>query len=136
MGIRIEELNPMQKNVLEFHQTFGAVVSYTPATPSEATKLLRIRLIEEELQELKYAMMEDDIVETADALADLLYVLFGTCVSYGINIQKVFDEVHRSNMSKRNPDGSVTYDQYGKVIKPPTYSPADVAGVIEMLSKE
>ena len=119
-------MNKMQEQVREFHEKFGVLIGTSPAMPDEATKRLRYELVKEEAIELFVALDKDDLIGTADALADLLYVVFGTAVSFGIDIEKVFNEVHRSNMTKVWPDGTVHYSESGKVVKPPSYSPANI----------
>lgn len=109
-----------QQMVAEFHQTFGIAREVVPTIPDEATRLLRARLIQEEFDELKDALREGDTVAVAKELADLLYVVYGTAVSCGIDMEPVFREVHRSNMSKVG--GHKRED--GKWVKPSTYSPA------------
>ena len=123
-------MNKMQEQLREWHKKFGHECNDTPTIPDEKVKRLRMRLIAEEQRELFTAIYEDDLIGIADGGADLLYVVIGTMVSYGIDVEKVFDEVHRSNMSKVWPDGTVHYDEGGKVMKPPSYSPADIAGVL------
>lgn len=112
--------------VQEFHEQFDIHVSPTPAVPDEPTKLLRKRLIQEEFEELQEAMQEKDLPSIAKELADLLYVVYGTAVSLGIDMEPVFKEVHRSNMSKVG--GYKRED--GKWVKPPTYSPANILPII------
>ena len=109
-----------QQQVEEFHRTFEILALRTPTVPDEATRLLRERLIEEEFAELREAMAAGDIPSIAKELADLLYVVYGTAVSCGIDMEDVFREVHRSNMSKVG--GYKRAD--GKWVKPPTYSKA------------
>ncbi|MCB9776591.1 MAG: hypothetical protein H6750_19975 [Nitrospiraceae bacterium] len=106
--------------VQEFHKQFEIHVSPTPSIPDEPTRILRKRLIQEEFDELQEAMQEKDLPSIAKELADLLYVVYGTAVSLGIDMEPVFQEVHRSNMSKVG--GHKRED--GKWVKPPTYSPA------------
>src|SRR5690606_7560364 len=89
-----------QKKVREFHEKFGLVVQDQPAFPDDKTVALRQSLIAEEAGEVLAAIDARDMVATADGLADLLYVVYGTAVSFGINIEEIFDEVHRSNMKK------------------------------------
>lgn len=96
------------------------------------TKELRIKLMREELQELEHAINNDDIIEVADGLGDLLYVVLGTAVAYGINLPEVFDEIHRSNMTKFI-DGYRRAD--GKWIKGPSYTPPNLAPILEAQSK-
>jgi predicted HAD superfamily Cof-like phosphohydrolase len=106
-------------DLINFSEKFGAHVELSPTGKiPEDVENLRIKLIEEEWRETKKAMEDQDIVEIADGLADLLYVVFGTAVAYGIPIDEVFREVHRSNMSKVGLDGIVRRDEYGKIMKP------------------
>jgi predicted HAD superfamily Cof-like phosphohydrolase len=116
-----------QAMVEEFHAAFDILRRDTPGIPDKTTRELRCELIREELDELRAAFADGDIVEVADALADLLYVTYGTAVSCGIDMEPVFREVHRSNMTKV---GGYKRDD-GKWVKPETYSPADIATVLE-----
>jgi predicted HAD superfamily Cof-like phosphohydrolase len=116
-----------QAMVEAFHRQFDILVRERPAAPSGQTKELRLRLIEEEFEELRAAMAQDDLTAVAKEMADLLYVVYGTAVSYGIDMQPVFQEVHRSNMSKVG--GHKRAD--GKWVKPPTYSPAALEPILE-----
>lgn len=113
--------------VLDFHQKFNAVVGSQPAFPDSDTKSLRISLMEEELEELKRAVAGDSLVEVADAIADLLYVTYGTAIAFGIDIRPVFQEVHRANMTK---DGGGLRDD-GKILKPEHWEPPRIAEVLE-----
>lgn len=115
-----------QSMVEEFHRKFDIPVQAYPAAISEETKRLRIRLIQEEFDELKEAMAEDSLPALAKEMADLLYVVYGTAVSYGIDMDQVFREVHRSNLSKVG--GYKRED--GKWVKPPTYSPASIEPIL------
>lgn len=118
--------------VAEFHRKFDIVLRDVPAVPDEATRELRVRLIDEEFNELKEALAQRDLVGIAKELADLLYVVYGTAVSYGIDMGPVFREVHRSNLSKVG--GYKRSD--GKWVKPPTYSPAHLAPILEKQSAD
>ena len=109
-----------QRMVAEFHQAFDIAASSTPTVPDEPTRSLRVRLIQEEFDELTEALARGTITAVAKELADLLYVVYGTAVSCGIDMEPVFREVHRSNMSKVG--GHKRAD--GKWVKPPHYSPA------------
>ena len=120
-------MNDAQKMVLEFHNQFDIHVSPTPSIPDEPTQILRKRLIQEEFEELQEAMQEKDLPSIAKELADLLYVVYGTAVSLGIDMEPVFQEVHRSNMSKVG--GYKRED--GKWVKPPTYSPASLDAIMQ-----
>jgi len=118
-----------QAMVDEFHRKFSILAQATPSDLNEETKRLRIRLIEEEFDELKEAMAGGDLAAVAKEMADLLYVVYGTAVSYGIDMDPVFREVHRSNMSKVG--GYKRED--GKWVKPATYSPARIEPILAEL---
>lgn len=123
-------LNP-QAAVLQFHRIFGVEIRQTPVTSiPEGLHILRLSLHEEEHSELVDAFNRDDVVEVADALADIVYIAYGTAVSLGIDLDKVIEEVHRSNISKLNTDGSPIYREDGKVLKGPNYTPPDVRKVL------
>lgn len=115
-----------QRMVAEFHETFDIAVETVPRVPDEATRSLRVRLIQEEFGELQEALGQRDAAAVAKELADLLYVVYGTAVSFGIDMEPVFREVHRSNMSKIG--GHKRAD--GKWVKPPTYSPARIEPIL------
>ena len=123
-------MNAAQKMVQEFHEEFDIHVASTPSLPTEATQTLRNRLVQEEFEELQEAMQHKDLSAIAKELADLLYVVYGTAVSLGIDMEPVFKEVHRSNMSKVG--GYKRED--GKWVKPPTYSPASLDAILETQS--
>ena len=112
--------------VKEFMTTFGQEVKTSPEFPDEKIVELRKKLIEEEFNELKDAINDNNIVEVADALSDLMVVVLGVGAAFGIDLDKCFDEVHRSNMSKLSEDGKPIYNEYGKVMKGPNYSPPDL----------
>ena len=118
------------EKVKEFMFTFGQEVKENPEFPNDNIVDLRIKLIEEELQELKDAIINNDIVEVADALTDILVVTYGAGLAFGINLDKCFDEVHRSNMSKLSSEGKPIYNEYGKVMKGPNYSPPDLKKIV------
>ncbi len=119
-------MNEAQRMVLEFHQQFGIHVSGSATVPDEKTEALRVRLIQEEFDELQVALKNKDFPAIAKELADLLYVVYGTAVSCGIDMEPVFKEVHRSNMSKIG--GYKRED--GKWVKPSTYSPANLEPIL------
>ncbi|MBX3318474.1 MAG: hypothetical protein KF890_01210 [Nitrospira sp.] len=116
-----------QTMVEAFHNRFDILVQTVPTDLNDDTKQLRVRLIQEEFDELKEAMAAGNLAAVAKELADLLYVTYGTAVSYGIDMEPVFQEVHRSNLSKVG--GYKRAD--GKWVKPPTYSPADINPILE-----
>ena len=109
------------EKVKNFMQTFGQTIKNKAEFPEEKTLKLRYDLIQEELSELKQAIKDKDLVEVADALADILYVTYGAGTAFGINLDKCFDEVHNSNMSKLGKDSKPIYDNNGKVMKGPNY---------------
>ena len=109
------------EKVKKFMQTFGQDVKTKPSFPEDKIVNLRNSLIEEELSELKDAVKNKDITEIADALTDILYVTYGAGHAYGIDLDKCFDEVQKSNMSKLGDDGKPIYNENGKVMKGPNY---------------
>src|SRR5881628_3926633 len=115
-----------QRMVAEFHRLFGIAIGTVPAAPDEATRSLRGNLIQEEFDELQEAFAQQDPSAIAKELADLLYVIYGTAVSCGIDLEPVFREVHRSNLSKVG--GHKRAD--GKWVKPPGYSPARIQPIL------
>ncbi len=119
-------MSPEQQMVESFHRQFDILVESRPRVVDEKTRRLRVRLIDEEFAELRESLDKGDLPGIAKELADLLYVVYGTAVSYGIDMAPVFREVHRSNMSKVG--GYKRED--GKWVKPATYSPADVGTVL------
>ncbi len=109
------------EKVGKFMETFGQEVKSKSSLSSEKINSLRVSLIEEELEELKQAIREKNLLEVADALTDLLYVTYGAGHAFGINLDKCFDEVQKSNMSKLGLDGKPIYSDKGKVLKGPKY---------------
>ena len=109
-----------------FMKTFGQEVKDKPSFSTEKINSLRLSLIEEELKELKDAMKTKNILEVADALTDILYVTYGAGHAFGINLDKCFDEVQNSNMSKLGDDGKPIYNEHGKVMKGPKYFKPDL----------
>ena len=105
-------------------------VRIRPSFPDEEIQKLRKDLIEEELDEFSYALDNKNMVEIADALTDLLYVVYGAGHAFGIDLDDCFAEVHRSNMSKLGPDFRPIKREDGKVMKPATYSPPDLKTVL------
>ncbi len=107
--------------VKKFMKTFGQEVLESPKFPNKKIIQLRINLIKEELNELEEAVENDDLLEVADALTDILYVTYGAGHAFGINLDACFEEVQRSNMSKLDKDGNPIYNDHGKVLKGPNY---------------
>ena len=104
-----------------FMKTFGQEVKLKPSLSTDKINSLRLSLIKEELNELKDALDRKDLVEIADALTDILYVTYGAGHAFGINLDKCFDEVQNSNMSKLDVNGKPIYNEFGKVLKGPNY---------------
>ncbi len=114
-----------------FMHTFNQEVKYKAEFPSKDVCKLRVELIAEELGELKEAIRDKDIVEVADALTDLLYVVYGAGHAFGIDLDACFNEVHRSNMSKLGLDGKPIYREDGKILKGPAYFSPDLESIIK-----
>tara|TARA_Y100000590_G_scaffold237796_1_gene267603 strand:- start:840 stop:1217 length:378 start_codon:yes stop_codon:yes gene_type:complete len=110
-----------------FMSTFGQEVKKKSELSSEKINLLRLSLIQEELDELTKAIKDNDILEVADALTDILYVAYGAGHAFGINLDKCFEEVQKSNMSKLDKDGKPIYNEHGKVMKGPDYFKPDLS---------
>ena len=114
------------ERVRKFMETFGQEVKKKAEFPNEKIIALRYDLIKEELEELKLAIDNNDIKEVADALTDILYVTYGAGHAFGINLDRCFDEVQNSNMSKLGLDGKPIYNEKGKVMKGPNYFKPDL----------
>ena len=110
-----------------FMKTFGQEVKNKPSFSTDKINKLRIDLIKEELQELKEAMKNKDLLEVADALTDILYVTYGAGHALGIDLDKCFEEVQNSNMSKWDENGKPIYNESGKVMKGPNYFKPDLS---------
>ena len=110
-----------------FMKTFGQEVKTKPSFNTEKINKLRIDLIKEELEELKEAMNNKDLLEVADALTDILYVTYGAGHAFGIDLDKCFEEVQNSNMSKLDEKGKPIYSESGKVMKGPNYFKPDLS---------
>lgn len=123
-------MTPEQLAVKDFHKLFQSDDPEGPDITSADLAALSIALIAEEFNELIHAVSLQDPVEVADALGDLLYVVNGAGLRFGIDLEPVFWEVHRSNMSKLPEDGVMKYREDGKVIKPETYSRPDLKSII------
>ena len=117
-----------------FHQSFGLGISQSPKANLGAEKIrLRFNLMDEENKEYLLAAQEDDLVEVADALGDMLYILCGTILEHGMQykIEEVFEEIQKSNMSKLGADGKPIYREDGKVLKGPGYFKPDIKKILE-----
>ena len=110
-----------------FMKTFGQEVKTKPSFSTDKINKLRLDLIKEELTELTEAMNNKDLLEVADALTDILYVTYGAGHAFGINLNKCFEEVQNSNMSKLDENGKPIYNEHGKVMKGPNYFKPDLS---------
>ena len=122
------------KAVQEFHESFGLGISQSPIDRLSTQKLkLRFDLMDEENNEYLEAAENDDLVEVADALGDMLYILCGTILEHGMQhkIEEVFNEIQRSNMSKLGADGKPIYREDGKVLKGPNYFKPNIQSILE-----
>ena len=113
-----------------FMKTFGQEVKDKPSFSTDKINRLRLDLIKEEINELTEAMNNKDLLEVADALTDILYVTYGAGHAFGINLDKCFEEVQNSNMSKLDDNGKPIYNEHGKVMKGPNYFKPDLTKFI------
>ena len=114
-----------------FMKTFNQDVKVSSSLSTEKINSLRISLINEELEELKQAISEKNLTEVADALTDILYVTYGAGHAFGIDLDRCFDEVQNSNMSKLGKDGKPIFNEFGKVMKGPNYFKPDLSKFIK-----
>lgn len=115
----------------DFMEVFGQEIKDEPVLPDWDTCSLRLDLITEEVRELEVALANEDLIDIADALTDILYVVYGAGHAFGIDLDACFEEVHRSNMSKLGQDGKPVYREDGKVLKGPDYFDPDLASILE-----
>lgn len=121
-------MNREQNMVLEFHRKFDAGIKDTPSTVDDLMLMLRYRIMAEELEEYRMAAFDGDVVEIADALGDMLYTVYGTAIVHGIDLEQIFAEIHRSNMTKQLPDKGT--DDDGKIRKGKDYSPPELRPIL------
>ncbi len=114
----------------DFMEAMGQDIEMRPIFPEDHIQKLRFDLIEEELDELKLGMDNQNLIEVADALTDLLYVIYGAGQAFGIDLDECFQEVHYSNMSKLGEDGRPIKREDGKVLKPDTYFPPNLKDIL------
>ena len=119
------------QKVKTFMQTFGQEVKLKPSFSTDKINDLRYNLVKEELEELKEAIDKKDIIEVADALTDILYVTYGAGHAFGIDLDKCFEEVQQSNMSKLDNEGKPIYNDTGKVMKGPKYFKPNLSKLIK-----
>ena len=125
----------IQEMVREMCRAFGQDVHTELHKPENAIRGLRLRLLSEEFREYMEAEKVGDPTEIADALGDMLVVIHGTAAAYGINLDAVVGEIHASNMTKVQPDGTVLRDENGKVLKPDSYRPPQLAPILGNIGK-
>ena len=121
------------EKVGDFMEAFGQRVEMEPTWPDFNTRELRLELIQEELEELSDAVADRDMIQIADALTDLLYVVYGAGHAFGLDLDECFEEVHRSNMSKLGENGRPIHREDGKVMKGPGYFEPDLEGILGAL---
>ena len=121
------------KHVEDFHNTFGETNGTEPQLLDDDIYTMRYRLMEEENKEYLHGCWNKDVVEVADALGDMLYILCGTILKHGLQhkIEEVFNEIQRSNMSKLGADGKAIRRGDGKILKGPNYSPPDIKSILK-----
>ena len=119
------------QKVRVFMESFGQEVKQKPSFATDEINDLRYSLIKEELEEFKNALEQKDLLEAADALTDILYVVYGAGHAFGIDLDKCFDEVQQSNMSKLDDHGNPIYNDSGKVMKGPKYFKPDLSKFIK-----
>ena len=119
------------EDVKTFMKKYGQEIKTKPKFPNQKIVQLRYDLIKEELQELKIAIKQNNLLEIADALTDILYVTYGAGHSFGIDLDKCFTEVQESKMSKLGKDGKPIYNKYGKVMKGPNYKKPNLKQFVE-----
>ncbi len=140
-------MNKMQMQVAEFHSYYHVPILGSPDIPDQKRIDLRIELIREEFRELCFACGVDmytyigkvnkpHLVDVADALGDLLYVVFGSALEFGLDMEPIFDEIQRSNMSKLGDNGKPIYASNGKVLKGPHWFPPDIARIIAKMKAD
>ena len=122
-------MSNMFQDVKDFQTAVGQNVGQKPEFPSADERCLRIRLLEEEFEEYLQGEGKDDLENIAKELADIIYIVCGTAVSYGIPLDRVFDEVHRSNMAKL-VDGKPVRRDDGKILKPEGWTPPDIKSIL------
>ena len=117
--------------VKKFHEIYKCNIGSLPMLPSKDERDLRISLLDEEFNEYLVAESKNDIVEISDALGDMLYIIYGTAISYGIPINEIFNEIHDSNLSKLDISGNPILRDDGKILKGPNYFKPDIKKILE-----
>jgi len=124
------------ESVKQFHKIYNCYTQENPGLPNEEIRDLRRRLLKEEYEEYLEGEETDDLVEIADALADMLYIMYGTALAYGIPLDEIFDEVHRSNLSKLGADGKPIVREDGKILKGPDFFKPDIAKIMGLTGQD
>lgn len=127
-------MNNEQRMVREFHKKFGFTINDNPTIISEELGNVRQAHTLKEVEELKEAMDNKDLIEIADALVDIQYFIYGTAIAYGIDLEPCFAEIHRSNMSKDRPDPTQYVD--AKAVKGPNYSPPNLTQCLFRINRD
>jgi predicted HAD superfamily Cof-like phosphohydrolase len=122
--------------VKKFHEIYECNIGDEAAFPSDTERDLRKKLLQEEFEEYITAEADNNLVEVADALGDMLYIIYGTAVSYGLPINDIFDEIHNSNLSKLDENGLPIRREDGKIMKGPNYFKPDISSIINRNRKE
>lgn len=122
--------------VKKFHEIYECNIGDEAAFPSDAERDLRKKLLQEEFEEYITAEANNNLVEVADALGDMLYIIYGTAVSYGLPINDIFDEIHNSNLSKLDENGLPIRREDGKIMKGPNYFKPDISSIINRNRKD
>lgn len=123
------------EKVKEFHRLFGLRIGDNPVFPDDEERALRIRLLKEEYEEYLDGEEKNDLAEVADGLTDMLYIIYGTMVSYGIPADDIFSAIHQNNLTKLGPDGKPIIREDGKVLKPEGYKKFDAAKFLKKVGK-
>jgi predicted HAD superfamily Cof-like phosphohydrolase len=119
------------EQVKEFHRVYNVPMLAEPALPSAQRRSLRMSLLREEFTEYEEAEAQNDLVEIADALGDIVYIVMGTALEYGLPLDEIFNEIHRSNLSKLCPEtGKPLYREDGKVMKSSAFTPPDIETIL------
>lgn len=116
--------------VKQFHEVYGAYVSDESDFPDLDTRKLRKDLLEEEFNEYLEGETNNNYIEVCDALGDMLYIIYGTALSYGMPINEIFEEIHKSNMSKLDENGKPIYREDGKILKGKNYFKPNISGIL------
>lgn len=122
-------MNPY-RDVLEFHEKFNQRIGVKPEFPDAGERFLRIGLLNDEVEEYLESEQSNDFVNLARELVDIIYIVCGTAISYGIPLDKVWDAIHEANMRKLGPDGKPIYREDGKILKPPGWTPANINEIL------